>query len=261
MYGRSELSIEQISSGGTVTYLHHDQAGSTRLLTGSTGTVTGKCSYSAYGTSTCEGTTSTPLGFDAQYTSSDTGLIYMRARVYDPATAQFLTVDPASSVTREPYGYTGDDPLNDADRSGLGLEEVLEGGSGGIPCPWCSAERGAQEALESGVHEAGRAVGWVESQLGTQVVDEPAEQGAGAARSGCELLEKDGTGKVHGEIPSHPNPEWTGEDLEQVAEDLRDSIGQRTKELGEKGEEAGHRTRVGAEEKLLRQIERLLGGS
>jgi hypothetical protein len=27
--------------------------------------------------------------YDAQYTSSDTGLIYMRNRVYDPATAQF----------------------------------------------------------------------------------------------------------------------------------------------------------------------------
>jgi hypothetical protein len=49
MYGLSHISVEQISSGGTVTYLHHDQAGSTRLLTGSTGTVTGKCTYSAYG--------------------------------------------------------------------------------------------------------------------------------------------------------------------------------------------------------------------
>jgi hypothetical protein len=64
VYGSNNLPIEQISSGGTVTYLHHDQAGSTRLLTGSTGTVTGKCSYSAYGTPTCEGTATTLLGFD-----------------------------------------------------------------------------------------------------------------------------------------------------------------------------------------------------
>ena len=40
-----------------------------------------------------------PLGYDAQYTSSDTGLIYLRARVYDPATAQFVTVDPLSRDT------------------------------------------------------------------------------------------------------------------------------------------------------------------
>lgn len=35
-----------------------------------------------------------------QYTSTDTGLIYFRARVYDPATAQFLSNDPAEPITR-----------------------------------------------------------------------------------------------------------------------------------------------------------------
>jgi hypothetical protein len=40
VYGPGGLPIEQISNGGTVSYLHHDQAGSTRLLTRSTGTVT-----------------------------------------------------------------------------------------------------------------------------------------------------------------------------------------------------------------------------
>lgn len=85
MYGPSNFAIEQINNtSGTVSYLHHDQAGSTRLITGSTGTVTGKCTYSAYGTPACEGSTTTPLGFDGQYTSTDTGLIYMRARTYDP---------------------------------------------------------------------------------------------------------------------------------------------------------------------------------
>jgi RHS repeat-associated protein len=118
IYGPGNLPIEQISSGGTVTYLHHDQQGSTRLLTGSTGTVTGKCTYNAYGAPTCEGTTTTPLGYAGQYTSSDTGLIYMRARVYDPATAQFLTVDPLDQWTHAPYTYAGDNPLNEADPSG-----------------------------------------------------------------------------------------------------------------------------------------------
>ena len=31
VYGPGGLPVEQISGGGTVTYLHHDQAGSTRL--------------------------------------------------------------------------------------------------------------------------------------------------------------------------------------------------------------------------------------
>ncbi len=84
------MPVEQISSGGTVTYLHHDQQRSIRLLTGSTGTVTGSTTFDAYGNKTgSTGTNITPLGYDGQYTSSDTGLIYLRARVYDPGTAQF----------------------------------------------------------------------------------------------------------------------------------------------------------------------------
>jgi RHS repeat-associated protein len=130
------MTVEQISSGGTVTYLHHDQQGSIRLLTGSAGTVSGKCSYSAYGTPTCEGTTITPLGYDAQYTSTDTGLIYLRYRVYDPATAQFLTVDPLEKDTGEPYGYAGDNPLNYGDRRGLAGESIGEAPS--CPAGLCS---------------------------------------------------------------------------------------------------------------------------
>jgi RHS repeat-associated protein len=127
MYGPCGTRIEQINnSTGTVLYLHHDQQDSTRLLTGSTGKVEGKCSYSPYGVPTCEGTSTTPLGYDAQYTSTDTGLIYMRARVYDPATAQFLTGDPLAALTGEPYAYANDNPVNEADPTGLGVFSELE---------------------------------------------------------------------------------------------------------------------------------------
>ncbi len=119
IYGPGGIPVEQISAAETPTYLHHDQQGSTRLLTGSAGTVTGKCTYTAYGTPTCEGTTTTPLGYDGQYTNSDTGLIYLRARTYDPATAQFLSADPIAAVTRAPYNYVSDNPLNYMDRTGL----------------------------------------------------------------------------------------------------------------------------------------------
>src|SRR5271170_4981658 len=110
------MFVEQINnSTGEVLYLHHDQQGSTRLLTGSTGKTEGSYSYNPYGTPEHTGTATTPLGYDAQYTSTDTGLIYLRNRVYDPATAQFLTVDPLEMYTGEPYGYAGDNPLNYGD--------------------------------------------------------------------------------------------------------------------------------------------------
>jgi hypothetical protein len=40
-------------------------------------------------------------------------------RYYDPTTALFLTVDPMVAQTQEPYGYTGGDPVNQTDPSGL----------------------------------------------------------------------------------------------------------------------------------------------
>ena len=120
IYGPGGLPVEQVSSGGTVTYLHHDQQGSTRLLTGSTGIVTGSTTFDAYGNKTgSTGTTTTPLGYDGQYTSSDTGLIYLRQRVYDPATAQFLSVDPFAAITGQLYTYAYDNPVNAGDPSGL----------------------------------------------------------------------------------------------------------------------------------------------
>jgi RHS repeat-associated protein len=121
VYGPSGLAFEQINnSTSTVQYLHHDQAGSTRLITGSTGTVEGSYTYDAYGNQTGHtGTATTPLGWDGQYTSADTGLIYLRARVYDPSTVQFLTVDPLVAATQAPYNYADDNPVNRGDASGL----------------------------------------------------------------------------------------------------------------------------------------------
>jgi len=120
IYGPGGLPVEQVSSGGTVLYLHHDQQGSTRMLTGSTGTVEGTTTYDAYGNKTgSTGTATTPLGYDGQYTSSDTGLIYLRARIYDPATAQFLTLDPLAGETGAPYNYADDNPVNAIDPAGL----------------------------------------------------------------------------------------------------------------------------------------------
>jgi RHS repeat-associated protein len=118
LYGPDGAPFEQIVSEAP-TYLHHDGQGSTRLLTDSAGTTQGTYTYTPYGsTEGHTGTATTPLGYDGQYTSADTGLIYLRARVYDPQTAQFMSVDPAVADTGEPYGYAGQNPVNADDPSG-----------------------------------------------------------------------------------------------------------------------------------------------
>jgi RHS repeat-associated protein len=103
----------------------HDQVGSTLLLLAADGTVAGGYSYTPYGLAAHTGTATTPLQFTGQYTDAETGLVYMRARYYDPATAEFLTVDPLVSRTRLPYAYADDSPLDNSDPSG---DSAMAGG-------------------------------------------------------------------------------------------------------------------------------------
>lgn len=118
--GPNGLPLEQIT-GTTPLYYLHDQLGSTRGLVDSTGrTLAATFTYDVYGATTATtGTATTPLRFAGQYLDSETGLYYLRARYYDPATAQFMTRDPLASVTRQQYLYAGDDPLNAWDPTGL----------------------------------------------------------------------------------------------------------------------------------------------
>jgi len=136
IYGPGGLPVEQVSSGGAVLYLHHDQQGSTRMLTSSAGKAEATTTFDPYGNQTgSTGTVTTPLGYDGQYTSSDTGFIYLRARVYDPATAQFMSPDALRSLTREPYTYAADNAVNFGDPTGYeALPVPIEGPAGLTLC-------------------------------------------------------------------------------------------------------------------------------
>jgi tripartite motif-containing protein 71 len=206
IFGPEGVPAEQISMGGAVTYLHHDQAGTTRAITSSTGVIEASFTYDAYGNTTgTTGTAKTPLGFDREYTSSDTGLIYMRARVYDPATAQFLSVDPLAGMTGSRYGYAGDSPLNYSDPTGLSflgihppgwIEEGIEGLAGWGDTLTFGATKWAREELGdenvdtcSGAYEAGGYAG-----LATGVVI----PGEGEAEIGAEAVDQGIAGVING---------------------------------------------------------------
>ncbi len=114
------LALTLPPSSPSPLYLHLDQLGSTRMLTDSSGTVRATLTYDPYGNITAStGSATTPFGFCGQYRDAEDGFIYLRARYYDPATGQFLSLDPAVSSTRRPYSYVGGNPLNATDPTGL----------------------------------------------------------------------------------------------------------------------------------------------
>jgi RHS repeat-associated protein len=120
IYDSAGLPIEQISASGAVLYYHHDQAGSTRLLTSPSGAVAATYTYDPFGGLISQtGATDTPLRWAGQYQDSTDSIYYLRARYYDPASAQFLTRDPLEAITGSPYGYAADNPVTASDPTGL----------------------------------------------------------------------------------------------------------------------------------------------
>jgi len=70
------------------------------------------------------GTGSTEFRYAAEQYDDTVGLIYLRARYYDPSTGRFLSKDPAggklsSPVTQNKYTYAGNNPVNAGDPTGL----------------------------------------------------------------------------------------------------------------------------------------------
>lgn len=123
LYGVGSTPVAQVdATTGAIDYLHADLIGSIRSVTDSTGAVVADSDYTAYGTPLDVNDTPvsdvTPFGYAGQYTDL-TGLIYLRARYYDPATGQFLTIDPLVDTTRDAYGYTPGNPLQLVDPLGL----------------------------------------------------------------------------------------------------------------------------------------------
>jgi RHS repeat-associated protein len=113
--------IEQVdTTSSTPSYLLADQQGSIRLITSTSGAVTGTYSYGPYGAVTGHtGTATTALQYDGQYTDAESGLQYLQARYYDPSTGGFLSVDPLVAATGDPYEFGADNPLNAVDPTGL----------------------------------------------------------------------------------------------------------------------------------------------
>ncbi|MBC7252267.1 MAG: hypothetical protein H5T62_18565, partial [Anaerolineae bacterium] len=78
--------------------------------------------YAPFGSLLAGGVSDNTRRFTGE-TQDPTGLLYLRARYYDPTTGRFLTRDPfpglaALPSTQHPYVYVGNNPVNLTDPSG-----------------------------------------------------------------------------------------------------------------------------------------------
>jgi RHS repeat-associated protein len=115
-YGVGSDRPLDIIVGGVSYYYHRDALSSTTALTDASGNVAASYRYDAYGNvlSGSSDAVRNPLRFDALASDPTSGLVYDRARFYDPSTGRFLTPDPMGGG----YAFAGDNPVNNVDPTG-----------------------------------------------------------------------------------------------------------------------------------------------
>jgi len=120
-------------------YYHYDYRGSTVALTDHESRVTDWYEYSAYGTLTYRsGNTNTPFLFNGRYgvQTDPNGLLYMRARYYNPYICRFINPDPIGfSGGLNWYAYADGNPVNYLDPFGLAYGNPVCGPEGPV-CGW-----------------------------------------------------------------------------------------------------------------------------
>ena len=121
-------------------YYMHDGLGSVRQLVDSTGQVETNYAYDPFGVPVVEGDASNPYQYTGEAWDAEVGLLYLRARYYQPEAGRFITKDPWAGDVWRPstlnrYSYARNSPVSRTDPEGLN-------GHGPDPlCPEC------QEAL------------------------------------------------------------------------------------------------------------------
>jgi RHS repeat-associated protein len=124
VYGPGLLyQVTETAAGtNTLTY-HYDYRGSTIALTADNGNVTDRMAYSLYATMIYRvGTNDTPFLFNGQYgvQSDPNGLLYLRARYYNPFLCRFLNPDPSGfGGGLNFYAYANGNPVSLSDPTGL----------------------------------------------------------------------------------------------------------------------------------------------
>jgi RHS repeat-associated protein len=110
----------QMTRAGSTVYYTADGLGSVRDLTNASQAIVEQYSYDAFGNLTAPPTTGNPYTYTAREYDTETGLLFYRARYYDPKVGRFLQQDPKGFDGGDVnfYAYTLNNPINLTDPSG-----------------------------------------------------------------------------------------------------------------------------------------------
>ncbi len=170
------LLYEADDAGNTKTY-HHDYRGSTVAISDGAGAAIDRVEYAAFGSMTYRaGNTDTPFLFNGRYgvQTDANGLLYMRARYYNPYICRFVNPDPAGfSGGLNFYAYADGNPISLVDPFGLwswgqtsgvlravgGAFEVAAGVGLGVATSWTGVGGGLAavhglDQIQSGIRQA-----------------------------------------------------------------------------------------------------------
>ena len=137
VYGFGLLyEVTETATNSYLRYYHYDYRGSTVALTDGSGNVTDRFEYSAYGTLTYRiGTTDTPFLYNGRYgvQTDHNGLLYMRARYYNPYICRFINPDPVGFAGGlNWYMFADGNPVNYVDPYGLWVETAWDAANIGM---------------------------------------------------------------------------------------------------------------------------------
>jgi RHS repeat-associated protein len=139
IYGAGLLyEIDETATTTNAAFYHFDCRGSTVTLTDTNGNPTDIVQYSPYGTTTYRyGTNNTPFLYNGQFgvQTDPNGLLYMRARYYNPYISRFINADPSGfGGGLNFYAFCNDNPISMEDPFGLwaGLDDLAFTAGGAI---------------------------------------------------------------------------------------------------------------------------------
>ncbi|SMX26047.1 tRNA nuclease WapA precursor [Pelagimonas phthalicica] len=186
---------------GTEYALHSDHLGSPReVVEVATGTIAASYRYASFGARTQTGLLTQRYAFTGREEDVESGLIYYRARHYDPASGTFIQRDPIGFAGGDAnlYAYVWNDPQNYSDPRGTNAA-IVNGKEG-----FSRTKRGGPSTIEWSTLAGRASVGLVAGMLAGSVIECAASPDCDVAALGVAYGGAYAVGQSMGVAPSAP---------------------------------------------------------